>query len=152
MLSLFYFSCFIVLPLCCHAPERGLERPGAGWRLLSGDQFGLLQTEARPEPPSPGRSFAPRAGYQEGQLAALQTPATAQPPSSLLHGSAEAVIIPTAPSRLTSLWILYPCRIICVDAHSTRDFTSLYEILKNKVWIFSRLLEKHWFESGYYTE
>lgn len=51
MLSLFYFSCFIVLPLCCHTPERGLERPGAGWRLLSGDQLGLLQTEARPEPP-----------------------------------------------------------------------------------------------------
>lgn len=145
-----YFSWSIVLLVCWHTPERGFKCPGAWWRLLSGDRLGLSQSPGLN--PSPGCSFASQAGYWEGQLVTLQNPAATHPPSSLLHGSAEAVIISTAPPRLISLCILYPCRIICVYAHSTTNFTSLYEISKNKVWIFSRLQENHWWESGYYRE
>lgn len=102
MLSLFWFNYSIALLVCCHTPERGLKCPGESWRLISEDWLGLSQREAR----------------HETQTWLLLCLLNCIPGDGPLR----------APSRLTSLGILHPHRITCTYAHSTTDFTSVYEI------------------------
>lgn len=152
MLSLFYFSCSVVLLVCCHTPERGLKCPGAGWRLLSGDWLGLSQREARLEPWSwlflCRLSWAPE-GTASHSPKPCSHSSTFIPATWLgrgcyhIDGSFQAHQL-VDPIPMQNHLCLHPC--------STTDFTHPYETLKNKAWIFSRLLKKQWFESGYYME
>lgn len=98
-----HFSCYIVLLVWWHTPERSLEWSGSRWETHFWGPIWSVTDRGQAWATVLVAPLPLKLDTRSDILAALQNPAATGLPSFLLHGSAKALIISTDSSRLKNL-------------------------------------------------